>query len=121
MIWKLEHLRDMQKLPANIQLGITDKICSLLLTLDQEYGRDRNAASADGGYVLFASAGTSAEELKPFFDYTHMTPECIETIPLDGTADYVNALYLLNNEFGINVLLARKDAPQEILHELEAE
>lgn len=38
--------------------------------LTSEYGADRNIDTNDDGYILYATMGTTSEEIKPLFDYT---------------------------------------------------
>ena len=73
-----------------------------------------NIDTSDGGYVLFATSGTSREELKAFFDTSAHTPECVNTY-----GSLCEAIYLLNNDFAVVIIMSIADAPTEILNEID--
>ena len=72
----------------------------------------------DGGYVLYAVPGTKAEEIKARFDYTAHLMEYVNRT-LDAEPAICTALWLLNNEFAVVLVMSIADAPKEITDEFE--
>ena len=113
MVYKIGNLADLANLPL-----IDDTALELLYhhatVLSHEYGESRNIEEDDGGYILFASSGTNAAELKPFFDVSVHTPEHV-----DRYGNLCEAFYLLNNDYAIVIIMSVADAPSEILKEID--
>ena len=76
MVYKIDNLADLANLPL-IDDTALELLCHHARVLETEYGNDRGENS-DGGYILFASSGTNASELKPFFDVSVHTPEHVD-------------------------------------------
>ena len=91
------------------------KICAIVTLLDDLYGADRNVLEADGGFCLFTDTNEGMTELQKVIDITRRLPESVQTLG----AEYLNALYLRHNEFGINLIIPKDIAPKNILDELE--
>ncbi len=81
--------------------------------LTYEYGANRNVDTDDGGYILYATSGTTAEAIKSFFDYTQYE---IELTCQSG--DICSALYILSSDYGVVIVMSLADAPPEILKEI---
>ena len=71
-----------------------------LSILDEEYGTDRN--SSEGGYLLYATPGTSKQALARYFDYTAYQPEYTDIIY--STPRYQLLVYILATEYGVVVM-----------------
>jgi len=108
MVYKLGKVEDMNKLPI-IESTIHEYIKYLLLVLDTEYGIDRDIDSNDGGYVVFVTGNTSDDEIIEVFDYTKHTVEYVEV----GEA-YSTAVYLLNNEYTVMLIMPTNELPDEL-------
>ena len=113
MIYKIGNISDLSSLP------LTDVTTLKLLyhharALSREYGEKRNVNTDDGGFILFAPPGTSVEELKAFFDTSAHTPERVNTY-----GSLCEAIYLLNNDFAVVIIMSIVDAPTEILNEID--
>lgn len=113
MIYKIGNLADLESLPL-----ISDVALELLYhhasVLTHEYGENRNVDDSDGGYILYAVPGTSAEEVKAFFDFSKHTPEHV-----DRYGNLCEAVYLLNNDYAVVIIMSIADAPIEILNEID--
>lgn len=116
MVYKLGTMADLETLPL-MDAEIRNTIAVCLFVLDETYGSDRDIDKDLGGYLLFAEPGTSADELRSYFDYTQFLPEYVDL--LDSDPQYACALYLLSNDFGIVILTALSDASKEIQNELQ--
>ena len=113
MVYKIGNLSDLDTLPL-----IDDTALEILhhhaKVLSTEYGKERNIETSDGGYVLYATPGTKAEEVKAYFDYSKHTPECV-----NAYGKICEAVYLLNNDYGVVIIMSTADVPTEILNEID--
>ena len=82
--------------------------------LTNEYGAERNIYKDNGGYILYATPGTKAKELKKFFDYTENVVEFVDV--QDGVC---SAVYILSSDYGVVIVMSVADAPIEILKEIK--
>lgn len=110
MIHKLEHITDLDAGMINNDT-VRDLIEGYLTTYDSLYGEDRNVDEDDGGYVLYCDPGTSAVELKSFIDYEDLL--CEYTQEIEGT-DYLQAMFILNNEYVVFVVMTKADMPKSL-------
>ena len=108
MVYKLGKFEDMVTLPQ-IDTQLYEYIKYLLMVLDSEYGTDRDIESSDGGYVVLVTEGTSKDEIKEAFDYAKHTVEYIEI-----GETYSTAVYLLNNEYTIMLIMTTEELPDEL-------
>ena len=108
MVFKLGTVEDMKMLPQ-LESNLHDYIKYLLLVLDTEYGTDRDIDISDGGYVVFVTANTSDDEITEVFDYTKHTVEYVEV-----GEPYSTAVYLLNNEYTIMLIMPTEELPEEL-------
>ena len=111
MVQIIERKLDMAKLPP-MDEGIRQTIADFVDVLDYNYGVDRDIYNDDGGYVVYVEKGTSVEEVKKAFDYSAHTIEYAEYNPPVSVA-----MYLLNNEFSVILVMHSEDTPIEILKE----
>jgi hypothetical protein len=90
----------------------------IVTMLDEVYGAGRGVDNSDGGFVLIAEniqeVSIINERYVRLDDNRH---EAVDVVKCkSGT--YINALFLRNNEFGINVFLPMKIAPEALLRSL---
>ena len=113
MIYKIGNLSYLPSLPL-----MDDTTLEILYhhakTLSVEYGENRNVEESDGGYILYSVPGTSNAELKAYFDVSKHTPEYVNTY-----GSLCEAVYLLNNDFAVVIVMSTADAPTEILKEID--
>ena len=113
MVYKIGNMSDLSTLPL-INDTALELLCHHASVLSHEYGESRNIEEDDGGYILFASSGTNAAELKAFFDVSVHTPEHV-----DRYGNLCEAVYLLNNDYAIVIIMSVADAPIELLNEID--
>ena len=108
------HKPDLVYLPRDTPLEVKAIITELINTLDSEYGADRKLTD-DGGYVLYLTKNDNIEEaLKEIdIDLGKNAPEYMDII-----GEYISVLFLFNNEYGVNVFMPKKVAPQSWLDEI---
>ena len=115
MVYKLGSTYDMSILPK-VNEYIYCKLNTLCSVFDIFYDKHRDIDNDDGGFVVYADRGTSAEDIKNCFDYSKHIPECIS---YEDNSDLCTVSYILNNEFTVILVLSKEDVPVEILKELE--
>ena len=113
MVYKIGNLADLETLPLINDVAL-ELLCHHSSVLSHEYGENRNIDNSDGGYILYAVPGTDAEELKAFFDFSEHTPEHIDQYDI-----LCEAVYVLNNNFAVVIIMSLDDAPTEILNEID--
>ena len=107
MVHIIGRKHDMAKLPPTDEV-IRQTIADYVDVLDYSYGADRDIYSNDGGYVVYVGKGTSLTEVREVFDYTAHTIEYAEYNPPVSVA-----MYLLNNEFSVILVMHSEDTPLE--------
>ena len=112
MIYKIGNISDLASLPL-IDDTALELLCHHARVLETEYGNDCGENS-DGGYVLFAPSGADSQELKAYFDFSAHTPECVNTY-----GNLCEAIYLINNETSVVIIIPINSAPTEILKEID--
>ena len=108
MVYKIGNVCDLKDIPIPNSV-VYDVLYEYLKVLTFEYGQSRNVDTDDGGYVLFAEDGTLVEDIKAYFDYSKHIPEYV-----NRSGEYCSAVYLLNNEFAVTIVMSINDAPKEI-------
>jgi len=108
MVHIIGRKHDMAKLPP-MDEGIRQTIADFVDVLYYNYGADRDIYNNNGGYVVYVEKGTSVEEVKKAFDYSAHTIEYAEYNPPVSIA-----MYLLNNEFSVILVMHSEDTPAVI-------
>ena len=112
MIYTIKNFTDTVSLPP-MEQEAKSLILTQLNLLCQSYGYNRGDDD-DGGIILYCPHGTSEDELKAQFDYTNHLPEFVEV-----SENICNALYLINNEYSVSVIMHEEDLPYEIRKEVD--
>ena len=113
MVYKLSHCKDIERVPQldKEAKDILYKYISAISYQSEDKGIVNNKTE---GCVIYATPGTNAEEIKPYFDYSKHIPEyvdCYNTLCV--------GVYVLNNEFVVIVVVSMDRAPEEILKEID--
>lgn len=104
MVYKIENFSDLASLPL-----IDDTALELLYHHAKFLEQD-----SDGGYILYATSGTSLEELNTLFDISAHTPEWVNRY-----GDLCEAVYLITNERVVVVIMSISDAPSTLINEID--
>ena len=117
MVYKLGNVTDLESLPAmdKITYGVLWEFTSVLTN---EYGADRDINNDDGGVVLYATPGTSPEEVKNYFDYDKYTLEYVNRT-LKAEPPICSAFYILQNDYVVTIVMSINDTPKEITDNFE--
>lgn len=89
-------------------------VCFYVDILDSEYGADRDIDTDDGGYILYATKGTLAEDVKSLFDYNQYQAELVHV-----QDNVCSAIYILRVDYAVVIISDVSDASPEILKEYE--
>ena len=112
MVYKIGNISDLSKIPI-----ADDKAKEILYhfarVLTTEYGENRNIDTDDGGYILYATPGADAKEIKERFDYTQNIIEYGEVFE-----SVCYAVYIISSDYGVVLVMSTKDIPKEILKEI---
>ena len=115
MIYKIGNTSDLSKIPIpNKDAEEPLKFYANILT--ETYGANRDLDKEDGGFILYALPNTPCEEIKAQFDYTQHLVEFV-----DVWGEVCSAVYILSQDYGVVIVVSTKDAPAEILKEIENE
>jgi hypothetical protein len=86
--------------------------------LDSEYGADRDVEHGDGGFVLIAENVQDLEVInRRYKDMSGNSYEAVDVVKCESGV-YINAFFVHNNEFGVNVLMPVEIAPKSLLRDL---
>ena len=116
MVYKIGNIRDVAFLPLKDE-EVRRVIYKQARILSDEYGEYRDVDKDDGGYILYVKPGTSPQDIKNSFDYSKATPEQVDVVEM-STCKLFSALYMLNNEYSITLIMHEKEVPKEILEEV---
>ena len=107
-----EFTNERQKLKA-LPEKVRREVQNLVEVLDEAYGPERNVDTDDGGYVLIAFDSADVKQIKKGLNLGTGQEEAVDIIRTpDG--EYLNALYLRNNEYGINIVMPLTLAPTSL-------
>jgi len=112
MVYKLGNASDLKGLPP-IDAKTWDILHEYTSVLSNEYGEGRNVDEDDGGYVLYATPGTAAEEIKEYFDYSAVEVEYVNRYPWTSPP-ICGAMYILHNEYALVIVMSISEVPSEI-------
>jgi hypothetical protein len=86
--------------------------------LDEVYGADRDVEHGDGGFVLIAENVQDVEVIeRGYEDLNAKAYEAVDAINCESGV-LINAFFLHNNEFGVNILIPLEVAPKALLNDL---
>ena len=112
MVYKIGNVEDVLAIPSIDEVAKV-KLLEYANILSSEYGAHRDVDKNLGGYILYATEGTDAEEVKDIFDYSAKIPEYV-----DIYGNICTAVYILSSDYGVVIVMSLSDAPTEILKEI---
>ena len=115
MLYRVGTQSEWVALEGGFHHSIMEELKSYIDVLDLEYGLNRDYLEV-GGYALIAETEEDLKRVKDVLDYD--THPCEWAMRLWGGTGYVSALYLLNNEFSIQLYMPESIAPDDVLQEL---
>jgi hypothetical protein len=120
MLYKAGTLKEMKRIVSEVH-NMPKEVCGealrLAKILDDLYGTDRDVDISDGGFVLvienIEDVQTVSQKYVRLDDNRH---EAVDVLKCESEV-YINAFFLCNNEFGINVLMPINIAPKSLREE----
>lgn len=116
MLYQVHKTEQIQLLRSTFPECVIQALMRHTSILDREYGANRDCLES-GGYVLVAETAEDILSMKGIIDYDTHPCEWARAIGKDG--EYIEALYLMNDDYSILVLMPTAIAPNAILCELE--
>jgi len=113
MVYKLSHCKDIESIPQ-LDKDIKDILYKYIDALSYQ-SEDKGIVNDNTeGCVIYASPGTNAEDIKPYFDYSKHIPEYV-----DCYEKLCAAVHVINNEWVVVIVISVDSAPDEIIKEID--
>lgn len=117
---KIAHVKETDNL--YLPQEVIEVIKEIADILDLNYGADRDVDGGDGGYILVIQDKKEFNKLKEIYiDIDDLIPEYVDKIKCSNGEVWINALILMNNDFGVSLIMPMEIAPQTLLEEIGEE
>lgn len=102
MLYIVGTQKEAEKLQGLLPEAVLAEVTRIAKILDDNYGEDRDVLEEDGGYICIVESDNDVAELnaKHEVDLSEAIPEICTKI----SDEWLNALILCSNEFGINFI-----------------
>jgi hypothetical protein len=118
MLIKAGTIKELAQFEKMTDRGVYRAALRIVTMLDEVYGAGRDVDNGDGGFVLIAE---NVQDVSAFNErYAELDGgrhEVVDIVKGESGA-YINALFLCNNEFGINVFMPLDIAPPVLVRDL---
>ena len=112
-------VKEMHQLQGKMPVEIYLTALRIVTILDGTYGADRDVDHGDGGFVLIAeNVQDLAAISQQYVELGANRHEAVSLVQCEKEP-YINALFLCNNEFGINIFIPTNIAPHALLKALQ--
>ena len=115
MIFRIGTADEITSIKSLFPERVIEEVLTGAVVRDAEYGCDRDYKET-GGYSILAETREDIQKLKDIVDYDAHPCEWATKI---GNTGYICALYILNDDFTIDVFMPQAIAPEAILNDLE--
>ncbi|MDR7871325.1 MAG: hypothetical protein RIN55_10715 [Tissierellaceae bacterium] len=116
MMIKIAHVKDTENLC--LEKEIVSVIKEVADILDTEYGEDRDVDGGDGGYILVIQDKKEFSKLEEIYlDINDLLPEYVDKVHCRNGEVWISALVLMNNDFGVSLVMPIEIAPQYLIDE----
>jgi len=118
ILLKAGTVKEMQQLQGQVPAEIYPAALRIVTILDDTYGADRDVDNNDGGFVLIAENIQDITDIdQRYVSLNGNRHEIVDVVKCENKT-YINAFFLCNNEFGINIFMPMNIAPHALLGEL---
>lgn len=117
MLYRIGTVEELQK--VSLPEVVHREILRCTEILDKEYGPSRDYLES-GGYTFFAESKEDVEKIREIIDFERHPCEWADWL-FSLEQLYVSALFLMNDDFSIVVIMPLEATPLVIQKELEAE
>ena len=115
MLYRIGTEKEIPLLSSHFPDRVIEEVLAGAVVRDSEYGADRDYTNI-GGYSIIIETSEDIPQLKAILDYEHHPCEWATRI---GNTGYVSALFILNDDYTIDVFMPLAIAPEAIIKELE--
>ena len=115
LLYRIGSEKEIPLLSSRFPDRVIEEVLAGAVVRDSEYGADRDYLEI-GGYSILLVTLEDIQQLKSILDYDAHPCEWATHI---GSTGYVSALYILNDDYTIDVYMPLAIAPKAILKELE--
>ena len=117
-MYKAGTIKELAKFAGMMDDCLYREALRIVTILDNEYGADRNVDNGDGGFILIAEKVQDVALIRE--RYKNIGSDACEAVDVfnGSNGQYLNAFFLSNNEFGINILMPIEIAPVVLLGDL---
>ena len=112
MVYKIRNVEDLSNVPIASEEA-KETLYHFAKVFTYEYGGNINF---EGGYILFVTHVSNAEDIKQHFDYSK---NALEYGSISDEVCY--AIYVISDDYSIVIVSSKEDMPYEILAEIEKE
>ena len=116
LLYKIGTERELLAIEGKLPKQVYGDLYTGIVVLDAEYGAERDYLQL-GGYSLIVETEEDLAELKAIIDYE--THPCEWAVREARNCGYLNALYIVNDDFSIMVYMPIAIAPDAILNDVE--
>ena len=120
-MYKVGTVKELAQFAGKMDDCLYREALRIVTVLDYEYGADRDVDNNDGGFVLIAE---NIQDIQLICQrYKNLDSNLCEVVDaFNGSrGQYINAMFISNNEFGINLLMPIEIASVELLRHLSDE
>lgn len=111
-------VKELSQFEGKIDHDVYGVALRIVTMLDETYGADRDVDNGDGGFVVIVEnvhdMSFIAQRYVKLDDNRH---EAVDVVKCEAGV-YINAFFLCNNEFGINIFMPLDIAPQVLLKDV---
>ena len=117
-MYKAGTIKELAQFVGKMEDCLYQEALRIVTILDFEYGAGRDVDNGDGGFVIIAENIQDVALIGQ--RYKNLDSNHCEAVDVfnDSRGQYINAYFLSNNEFGINLLMPIGIAPLELLRDL---
>ena len=112
---KVGTARELSLFEGMLDRDVYRAVLRIVSKLDETYGADRDVDNSDGGFVLIAGNVEDISTIdRRYVKLDSNRHEAVDIVKCESRP-YINAFFLCNNEFGINVFMPIDIAPAALL------
>ena len=115
MFYRIGTEKEIPLISSRFPDRVIEEILAGAVVRDAEYGADRDYTNV-GGYSIIIETLEDVQQLKAIIDYDTHPCEWATRI---GNTGYVSALYILTDDFTVDVFMPLEIAPVTVLEDLE--
>jgi hypothetical protein len=118
MLIKAGTVKELAKFERMMNRDLYLAALRIVKILDEVYGAERDVDDGDGGFVLVAENVQDVEVINRRYENLDRNAyEAVDAVNCESGI-LINAFFLHNNEFGVNILMPLEITPEALLRDL---